>query len=117
MVYYYPFRKRTSALFIKIFTDHPKYLDEFTYADSDINDIVLSCMNNLSLVGVSGRIFYGGNAAPVDKDIHIERIQGIECVSICEVVECPDYSSRTIVVDLRHRFTVIHMNEMNIFYQ
>ena len=25
------------------------------------------------------------------------------------------YSSRTIVVDLRHRFTVIHMNEMNVF--
>ena len=56
---------------------HPKYLDEFTYADSDINDIILSCMNNLSLVGVSGRIFYGGNAAPVNKDMQIERIQGI----------------------------------------
>ena len=66
--------------------DHFKYLDEFTYADSDINDIILSCMNNLSLVGVSGRIFYGGNAAPVNKDIQIQRIQGIDCVSFGIVV-------------------------------
>ena len=64
-------------LFIPSFSDHPKYLDEFTYQDSDINGIILSCMNNLSLVGVSGRIFYGGNAAPDSTDIQIERIQGI----------------------------------------
>ena len=115
MLSFIPFWKYTSALFIKIISDHPKYLDEFTYADSDINGMILSCMNNLSLVGVSGHIFYGGNAAPVDKDIHIERIQGIEHVPILEVVECLDYSSRTIVVDLRHRFTVIQMNEMNVF--
>ena len=58
-----------------LFTGHPKHLDEFTYADSDINDVILSCMNNISLVGVSGRIFYGGNAAPVNKNIKIERVQ------------------------------------------
>ena len=69
-----------------LIVDHSKYLDEFTYADSDINDIILSCMNNLSLVGVSGRIFYGGNAAPVNKDIQIQRIQGIDCVSFDFVV-------------------------------
>ena len=26
------------------------------------------------------------------------------------------YSSRTMVVDLRHRFIVIHMNEMTVFW-
>ena len=56
-------------------TGHSKYLDEFTYQDSDMNDVILSCMNNISLVGVSGRIFYGGNSAPVNKNIKIERVQ------------------------------------------
>ena len=33
------------------------------------------------------------------------------------VTDLPLYRSRTIIVDLRHRFTVIHMNEMNVFDQ
>ena len=55
---------------------HPKYLDEFTYQDSDINDVILMCMSNLSLIGVSGRFIYRGAATPVTRNIKIERVLG-----------------------------------------
>ena len=52
-----------------------KSLDEFTYRDSYINSIILSCMSNVSLTGVSGRISFGQGADPI-KDVKISRIQG-----------------------------------------
>lgn len=58
-----------------IFSGHPKSLDQFTYADSDINDVILSCMSNISIIGVSGRISYGEGADPI-KNARIERIEG-----------------------------------------
>ena len=55
---------------------HPKSLSEFTYQDSDINDVILSCMSNLSFLGVSGSISFGEGADPI-KNVKMGRIQGI----------------------------------------
>ena len=55
--------------------DYWKSLDDFTYRDSYINSIILSCMSNVSLTGVSGRISFGQGADPI-KDVSISRIQG-----------------------------------------
>ena len=54
---------------------HPKSLDEFTYEDSDINNVILSCMSNISITGIVGGVSFGKGADPI-KNIKIERIQG-----------------------------------------
>lgn len=55
---------------------HSKELDTFSYQDSDINEIILSCMSNVSMTGITGSIQFEEGADPV-KNVHIERIQGI----------------------------------------
>ena len=50
-------------------------LDEFSYADSDINEIIMSCISNISMIGITGSIYFENGADPV-KDVRIERIQG-----------------------------------------
>ena len=51
-------------------------LNEFTYKDKDINEIVLSCLSNVSMVGIIGSIDFEDGADPI-KNVHIERIQGM----------------------------------------
>ena len=58
-----------------IFSGHPKSLDQFTYQDKDINDIILSCMSNVSLTGVSGRVLFENGIDPI-KDCKVQRVQG-----------------------------------------
>ena len=58
-----------------LLTGHPKKLDEFTYEDSDINDIIMSCMSNVSFTGISGNIAFDQGSDPI-KDVTIERIEG-----------------------------------------
>ena len=53
-----------------------KTLDKFTYDDGDINDIILECMSNVSMLGVIGSISFEGGADPI-KNVKIERIQGL----------------------------------------
>ena len=57
---------------------YPKMLNEFTYKDNDINEIVSSCMSNVSMVGIIGSIYFKDGADPV-KNVHVERIQGMYC--------------------------------------
>ena len=54
---------------------HPKSLDTFSYSDSDINEVILSCMSNVSMTGITGSISFEEGADPI-KDAKIERIQG-----------------------------------------
>ena len=54
---------------------HPKSVDEFTYADSDINDVIIACMSNISIIGLSGSLSFGEGADPI-KNVKMERIQG-----------------------------------------
>ena len=54
---------------------HPKSVDEFTYADSDINDVILACMSNIATIGLSGSMPLGQGADPI-KNVKMERIQG-----------------------------------------
>ncbi|XP_045170037.2 gamma-aminobutyric acid type B receptor subunit 2-like [Mercenaria mercenaria] len=56
------------------FAGHPKTLDMFTYLDSDINDLIFSCMTQTSLTGVSGRVVFSTGADP-DRLVKVERIQ------------------------------------------
>ena len=59
---------------ISLYVGHTKRLADFTYKDQDINDIIVSCMANVSIIGVVGSIsFEGGD--PIN-DVKIERIQG-----------------------------------------
>ena len=58
-----------------IFTGHRKSLDQFTYQDSDINNVILSCMSNISFSGVSGGVSFE-NGMDAARDIKLERIQG-----------------------------------------
>ena len=58
-----------------IFAGHQKALDQFTYEDSDINDVILSCMSNISFSGVSGGVSFE-NGMDAARDIKLERIQG-----------------------------------------
>ena len=57
------------------FAGYSKSIDEFTYQDSIINDVVLDCMSNISLTGVSGNIVFGEGADPI-RNVRIEQIQG-----------------------------------------
>ena len=68
-------RLRGSAVCLCSFTGHLKSLDEFTYKDSDINEIILSCMANVSMLGLTGSIDFEKGADPI-KNVKIERIQG-----------------------------------------
>ena len=54
---------------------HTKTLADFTYEDSFINDIIVSCMSNVSIIGVVGSISFEGGGDPIN-DVKIERIQG-----------------------------------------
>ena len=56
-------------------------LGEFTYKDPDINEIVLSCMSNTSMVGITGSIYFEDGADPI-KNAHIERVQGKVTVKV-----------------------------------
>ena len=59
-----------------LFQGHPKRLHDFSYKDTDINDVVLSCTANVSMTGVGGRLeFQEGTGDPI-KDVKIERIEG-----------------------------------------
>ncbi|XP_060569149.1 gamma-aminobutyric acid type B receptor subunit 1-like [Ruditapes philippinarum] len=53
---------------------HSKTLDLFTYTDSDISDMIFSCMTRTSLTGVSGRVVFSTGADP-DRLVKVERIQ------------------------------------------
>ena len=64
-------------------------LNEFTYKDNDINEIVSSCMSNVSMVGIIGSIYFKDGADPV-KNVHIERIQGMYC-TITKTCSCNVY--------------------------
>ena len=43
--------------------------------DADINDVILSCISNMSLTGIVGSIAFGNGADPI-KNVRLERIQG-----------------------------------------
>ena len=58
-----------------ILIGYPKSLHEFTYQDSEINNVILSCMSNISITGIVGGISFGDGADPI-KNVKIERIQG-----------------------------------------
>ena len=52
-----------------------KSLNEFTYSDYDINEVILSCMANTSIDGLSGTLHFEHGADPI-KDVRIQRIEG-----------------------------------------
>ena len=60
-------------------------MDQFTYDDKDINDVILQCMANVSMTGIVGSISFGEGADPI-KNVKIERIQGRHFVSILYTV-------------------------------
>ena len=66
----------TKNVFIFSFQGHPKSLDQFTYKDSDINDVILSCVSNVSFSGVSGNVWFEQGYDPPIRDVYIERIEG-----------------------------------------
>ena len=66
---------------IIIFPGHPKTLDEFTYDDKDINDIIVECMSNTSMVGIQGSIAFGEGGDPI-RNVKIERVQGNKSVPL-----------------------------------
>ena len=82
----YHFSRRQSeqtAFFVILFSyyinsGHLKTLNQFTYNDRDINDIILSCMSNVSMTGITGNIAFGEGSDPI-KNVKIERIQGNFC--------------------------------------
>ena len=68
----------------------------------------------------------GGAFSPQDKHILYHqtfRLSNIlifchfNVFTVIDNIESSQYRSQTVVVDLCHRFTVIHMNEMNVFDQ
>ena len=70
-----PFLKILAKINYYIISGHPKTLNQFTYNDKDINDIILSCMSNVSMTGITGNIAFGEGSDPI-KNVKIERIQG-----------------------------------------
>jgi len=58
-----------------MFAGHAKTLDQFTYYDSDINDVMFECLGKSSIQGVSGRRFFPDGRDP-DGVVMIERSQG-----------------------------------------
>lgn len=55
---------------------HPKTLDEFTYSDVDISDILFKCMGNQSIVGLTHNISFRNGDDP-EMNAQLERVQGI----------------------------------------
>jgi len=51
-----------------------KSLDQYTYADSDINDIIYECAGNTSFIGVTNDITFGEDGE-LEETIQIDRIQ------------------------------------------
>lgn len=54
---------------------HPKTLDQITYKDKDMHDILFRCFESISLVGVTGDLHFSDGDQP-DKMLQFERIQG-----------------------------------------
>ena len=57
------------------YSGHYKTIDNFTYADGDINDIILECMDKTAYTGVGGGVVF--RMRDPDRLIRIDRIQGI----------------------------------------
>lgn len=56
------------------FKGHPKTLDEATYLDSVIHDVVFKCLGQSSILGLGGKLFFPDGGDP-DGVVIIERIQ------------------------------------------
>ncbi|KAL4221901.1 G-protein coupled GABA receptor [Mactra antiquata] len=67
--------KTLNCSITKIHEQGLKDLDQFTYTDSDLNDVIFECMSSTSLTGVSGRVVFSKSADP-NRVVKMERIQG-----------------------------------------
>lgn len=54
--------------------DHPKTLADFTYEDSDINEIVYECMGSLTFRGVAKEFAFSQNG-DIEDSLIVERVQ------------------------------------------
>lgn len=50
-------------------------MDEFEYSDIDIGDIVTSCTNNVSFLGITGQVKFDRDGQ-IRKNVRIEQVQG-----------------------------------------
>ena len=50
-------------------------LDEFFYEDRDINQMIMTCLSEVSMTGIIGSIYFEEGGDPI-KNVKIERIQG-----------------------------------------
>ena len=58
-------------------TGSTKKLEDFTYEDDDVNDVIFRCLGNLNMLGVTGPISYSSGEADPDRSISIQRLQGL----------------------------------------
>lgn len=58
-----------------VLSDYPKTLDQITYEDIDMHNVLLDCLGNTSMVGITGNMYFSNGDDP-DKMQQIERIQG-----------------------------------------
>ena len=59
-----------------LFSGHNKSLDEFSYSDVDIGDIMTSCTRNVSYLGLSGHVEFDSSGEP-RKNVKIDQIQSM----------------------------------------
>lgn len=58
-----------------VLSDYPKTLDQITYEDIDMHNVLLDCLGNTSMVGITANMYFSNGDDP-DKMQQIERIQG-----------------------------------------
>lgn len=57
------------------FSGYNKTLDQFAYADSDINDIVYTCLTKTSFTGAAKDYSFSPDGE-IDDNVMIDRVQG-----------------------------------------
>ena len=68
-------------LHIYIYSGHTKTLDQFTYSDSDINEVIFDCMGKSSIQGVTGKRSFPDGIYP-DGLVKIDRVQGWAFITV-----------------------------------
>ena len=74
---------KTLVINLYQFSGHNKSLDEFSYSDVDIGDIMTSCTRNVSYLGLSGHVEFDSTGEPT-KNVKIDQIQS----KYREIVTC-----------------------------
>lgn len=59
-----------------MYLGYPKTIDQITYSDEEVHNIIFDCMGSTTMVGVTGKIMFENGLDP-ERTVVIHRVQGM----------------------------------------